>query len=102
MKHIADQDELFGLVPQQPRPFRLRVNDIIHVDNRLGLIIRITESAAVVLVNRRVREFKTRFDKPVRFQPPPMKFRISANSESEILNRKERRKRKQRNGKEIA
>ena len=88
MKHIADQDELFGLVPQQPRPFRLRVNDIIHVDNRLGLIIRITESAAVVLVNRRVREFKTRFDKPVRFFQPPKTIRISPDSEVEILNRK--------------
>jgi hypothetical protein len=39
-------------------------------------------------MNRPVRDFKTRFDKPVRFQPPPIMFRIGANSESEILNRK--------------
>jgi hypothetical protein len=74
-------------------PFRLRVNDIIRVNgNRLGRIIRVTECAAVVLVNPQAREFKTRFDRPVRFQPSPMTFRISANAGTEILNRKQRRK----------
>ena len=101
MKDIADQGELFGLVLQRQHPFRLRVNDIIRVDNRLGRIIRVTECAAVVLVNRRTREFTTRFDRHVRFQPSAVTFRISANSGTEILNRKARKKRKQRNGKEI-
>jgi hypothetical protein len=39
-------------------------------------------------MNRPVRDFKTRFDKPVRFQPPPTLFRISPQSEVPILNRK--------------
>ena len=100
MKHIAEQAELFGLVLQRPHPFRLRTNDIIRVDGSLGRIIRVTECAAVVLVNRPARTFKTRFDKPVRFQPSPVTFRISANAGAEILNRKAGKKRKQRNGKE--
>jgi len=100
VKDIAGQGELFGLVLQRRHPFRLRVNDLIRVDDRLGLIIRVTESAAVVLVNRKVREFKTRFDKHVRLQPSPVTFRISPNTETEVLNRKARKQRKQPNGKE--
>src|ERR1035438_5163826 len=100
MKDIANQGELFGLVLQRRHPFRLRANDVIRVDGRLARIIRVTECAAVVLVNRPARAFKTRFDKPVRFQPSAVTFRISADSETEILNRKVRKKRKQLNGKE--
>ena len=100
MNGNGEQAELFGLILQRRHPFRLRANDVIRIDGRLGRIIRVTESAAVVLVNRPERNFKTRFDKPVRFQPPPVRFRISANAETEILNRKIRKKRKQPNGKE--
>jgi hypothetical protein len=39
-------------------------------------------------MNQRVRVFKTRFDKPVRFEQPPKLFRISPHSELPILNRK--------------
>ena len=74
--------------------------NVIRIDGKLGLVIRVSECSAVVLVNRRVREFTTRFDKRVRIRPSPVMFRISANSEAEILNRKARKKRKQRNGKE--
>jgi hypothetical protein len=70
------------------RSFRLRVNDVVPVDGRLGRVIRVTECAAVVLVNPPARDFKTRFDKPVRFQPSAVTVRIGANSEIEILNRK--------------
>jgi hypothetical protein len=42
-------------------------------------------------MNVPVREFKTRFDKPVRFQPPPHQFYISPNSEVTVLNRKANR-----------
>jgi len=42
-------------------------------------------------MNLPVREFKTRFDKPVRFQPPPKLFRISPQSDVPVLNRKPRR-----------
>jgi hypothetical protein len=42
-------------------------------------------------MNRQPRVFKTRFDKPVRFEQPPAMFRISPQAEVEILNRKGRR-----------
>jgi len=86
---MNEQPELFGLVWQTRSPsFRLRVNDIIRIEGKLGRVIRVNECAAVVIVNRPPREFTTRFDKPVRFQPSPVTFRISANSEVKILNRR--------------
>lgn len=78
-----------------PQFFRLRVNDVIRLDGRLGRVIRVTDCAAVVLLNRPSREFTTRFDKPVRFQPGPVRVRISANAEQEILNRKAPTRRQQ-------
>jgi hypothetical protein len=90
------QGELFGIFWQSPPPFRLRVNDVIRYDGRLGRIIRVTDCAAVVLMRRSRREFKTRFDKPVRFQPSPKIFRISPDSEVEILNRKPRKRRQRK------
>ena len=91
-----EQAELFGVIFKNPHPFRLRTNDVIRVGNRLGRIIRVTDCAAVVLMNRPVREFVTRFDKPVRLQPSPLIFRISVNSELEIINRKKKRKAERR------
>ena len=95
MKDIREQGEFFGLVLQQRHPFRLRANDVIRIDGKLCRIIRVNECAAVVLMNRRTREFTTRFDKQVRFHPPPVTFRISVNADTEILNRKAGRKHKQ-------
>ena len=88
----TDQPELVGLIwrPRQ-HEFRLRVGDVIRYENRLCRVIRVTECAAVILMNRPVRQFTTRFDKPVRFQPAPTLVRIYSNSEVEILNRRERR-----------
>ena len=77
MEPPSEQAELFGLVwPPWPQLFRLRVNDVIRIEGRLGRVIRVTECAAVVLMNRPARTFTTRFDRPVRFQPPPATFRI--------------------------
>ena len=90
----GQQPELFGVIFRQPHPFRLRAKDVIRIGDRLGRIIRVTESAAVVVMNRPAREFVTRFDKRVRLQPSPLVFRISANSETEIVNRKFPKKRK--------
>jgi hypothetical protein len=94
MELVNEQAELFGLLWWPLRhPFRLRANDVIRFNGRLGRVIRVSECSAVVLMNRPTRDFTTRFDKHVRFQPPPFVFRISPNSEIEILNRKGRAKR---------
>ena len=83
------QAEFVGIIwhPLQ-HSFRLHAGDVIRYDGRLCRVLRVNESAAVVLMNRPVREFKTRFDKPVRFPPAPAVFRISPESEVEILNLK--------------
>lgn len=84
-----EQGELFAVVWEyRENPFRLRTDDLVRIENRIGRVLRVTESAAIVLVNQPKREFKTRFDKPVRFQPAPITFRISANSEIEVIYRK--------------
>jgi hypothetical protein len=97
MNKNGEQAELFGLIWRPYHyPFRLRVNDIVRINEKLGRVIRINECAAVVLINQSARQFTTRFDKPVHFQPPPVTVRISVNSETEILNRKAPEKRKPR------
>jgi hypothetical protein len=79
----------FGIIWRTAsRPFRLRAGDVIRFNERLCRVVHVSECAAVVIVNRPVRDFKTRFDKPVRFHPPPALFRISPQSEVQILNRK--------------
>jgi hypothetical protein len=90
-----NQTEFVGIIWQPLElPYRLRAGDVIRLtDGKLCRVIRVTESSAVVIMNRPVRDFKTRFDKPVRFTPPPALFHISANSESEILNLKKRERR---------
>ncbi len=86
-----EQTELVGMLWQPLRhPFRLHAGDAIRFDGRLCRVLRVNDCAAVVLMNRPIRAFKTRFDKPVRFQPPPAVFRISPNAEIEILNLKQR------------
>lgn len=93
-KFIDPNQIEFGIIWKQlVYPFRLRAGDVIRYDNRLCRVIRVTECAAVVIMNRPTRDFKTRFDKPVRFTPPPALFRISANSSAEILNLKKYEKR---------
>lgn len=83
-----NQAEFVGIIWQDlQHPFRLHAGDVIRFDNRLCRVIRVNECAAVVIMNRPAREFTTRFDKPVRFTPPPATFRISPQSECEILNR---------------
>ena len=92
-----DQPELVGLIwrPRQQQ-FRLCAGDVILYENRLCRVVRVNECAAVILMNRPIRQFMTRFDKPVRFTPSPAVVRICSNSEVEILNRKPDRGRKSR------
>ena len=83
------QTEFVGIIWQPlQHPFRLHAGDVIRLDGSLGRVVRVNECAAVIIMNRPMRDFKTRFDKPVRFQPPPALFRISPQSEVEILNPK--------------
>src|SRR5438270_2371187 len=97
MNNNVEKDQLLGLIWRPHwHPFRLRVNDVIRVAGRLGRVIRVTECAAVVLINSPVRDFTTRFDRHVRFRTPPLMVRIAANSETEVLNRKRQKKRKGR------
>ena len=88
-RNLVDPNQTeFGLVWQPlAYAFRLRAGDVIRHDGRLCRVVRVNECAAVVIMNRPMRDFKTRFDKPVRFTPPPAMFRISPNSDTEILNR---------------
>ena len=91
-KHFSEpqQTEFVGLIWQPLElPFRLRAGDVFRSGGKLCRVLRVNECAAVVIMNRPVRDFKTRFDKPVRFTPPPAMFRISPQSEVEILNLKE-------------
>jgi hypothetical protein len=89
-RRLVDPNQIeFGIIWQPfKHPFRLHAGDVIRFNDRLCRVIRVSECAAVVIMNRPVRDFKTRFDKPVRFHPPPMMFRISPQSEVPILNRK--------------
>jgi len=67
-------------------PFRLRAGDVLRLaDGKLCRVMRVNDCSAVVIMNQPARVFKTRFDKPVRFQPPPKMFRISPHSEVEII-----------------
>lgn len=90
-RHLPNsaQAELFAVVwmPSASRQFRLRAGDVIQLNGALGRVIRVSESSAVVILNQQPREFTTRFDRRVRFQPKPATFRISPNSEVPILNR---------------
>ena len=89
--HDPNQIE-FGILWQIPEhPFRLRAGDVIRFNDRLCRVVRVNDCAAVVIMNRPVRDFKTRFDKPVRFQPPPALFSISPHSEVTVFNRKQTR-----------
>ena len=82
-----NQTEFVGIIWQPlSHPFRLHAGDVFRLDNRLCRVLRVNDCAAVVLMKRPVRHFKTRFDKPVRFQQPPAIFRISPNAEVKILN----------------
>ena len=86
-----DQDE-FGIIWElSAYPFKLRAGDVFKFNERLCRVLRVNYSAAVVIMSRPVREFKTRFDKPVKFQPPPHQFYVSPNSEVAVLNRKAKR-----------
>jgi hypothetical protein len=69
-------------------PYRLREGDIIRYEDQTCPVLRVTDCAAVVAMERPAREFTTIFGKQVRIQPKPRLVRISSNSTVPILNRK--------------
>ena len=85
-----NQPEFFGIVwlTSETHPHRLRAGDVIRYAGKLARIVRVNDCAAVVVMNRPTRQFETRFRGKVTFQPAPALFRISPQSECEILNRK--------------
>jgi hypothetical protein len=85
-----NQTEFFGIVwlTSETHPHRLRAGDVIRYGDKLARIVRVNDCAAVVVMSRPVRQFETRFRGTVKFQPAPARFRISPQSECEILNRK--------------
>ena len=87
MKRVGGYRPTYRLLPAG-YPFKWRAGDVFKFCDRLCRVIRVHYSSAVVIMSRPVRKFKTRFDKPVMFQPPPQQFYISPNSEVAILNRK--------------
>ena len=81
----------FGIIWElSAYPYKLRAGDVFKFNERLCRVVRVNYSSAVVIMSQPVREFKTRFDKPVKFQPPPKRFYISPDSEVTVLNRKVR------------
>ena len=63
--HDPNQTE-FGIIWQLAEyPFKLRAGDVFKFNERLCRVLRVNYSSAIVIMNRPVREFKTRFDKPV-------------------------------------
>jgi len=69
----ARQQALLTPKPPLRHPFRLRVNDWVRLDGRIGRVVRVTEAAAVVLVKRPVREFTTSARHPPLSGSPPIR-----------------------------
>jgi hypothetical protein len=78
-------------VDRTQHPFRLQAGDVIQYDGKLCRVLRVNDCAAVLVMNRPMRRFVTRFDRPVCFQPRPALFRLSPNAEVPILNRMKHR-----------
>jgi hypothetical protein len=91
-RNVRDPNQAeFGIIWRLPGyPFKLRAGDVIRLNERLCRVIRVSECSAVIIMNQPVRAFKTRFDKPVRFEQPPKLIHISPQSDLHILNRRKR------------
>ena len=67
--------------------FTLRAGDVVRYAGQNCQVLRVTESAAVIVVVQKPRTISPRFGKPVTIQPAPKHAWISPNSEIPILNR---------------
>jgi len=67
--------------------YTLRVGALVEYAGQLCHVVRVSESAAVVVVIRKPRTITLRFGKPVTIPPAPKLQRISAQSEIPTLNR---------------
>jgi hypothetical protein len=77
----------FGL-PKLNSPYRLRAGDVVLFENRPCPVLRVSDCAAVIAVNKPSRQFTTLFGVSVRIRPKPALVRISCNSLCPILKRR--------------
>ena len=95
LKTPLDRTQLMALIGELAVPVRdilrrkdtpydaLKLDDAALSDDDLIAAILLHP----ILMNRPVRRFTTRFDRPVSFQPKPAVARISPHSEVPVLNR---------------
>ncbi len=64
---------------------RLQAGQTVSFEGRPCSVVRVSDCAAVIAVNKPAKEFTTLFGVRVHIQPKPALVRISANSEIPIL-----------------
>lgn len=69
-------------------PYRLRVGDVVLFENRPCPVLRVSDCAAVIAVNKPARQFTTIWGVTVRIKPKPALVRISPNALCRILKRR--------------
>lgn len=79
----------FGL-SKLASPYRLRAGDVILFENRPCPVLRVSDCAAVIAVNKPSRQFTTIWGEEVCIKPKPALVRISSNSLCPILKRRGR------------
>ena len=77
----------FGL-PRIASPYRLRSGDVVLFENRPCPVLRVSDCAAVIAVNKPSRQFTTIWGVTVRIRPKPALVRISSNALCPILKRR--------------
>ena len=77
----------YGL-PKIASPYRLRAGDVVLFQNRACPVLRVSDCAAVIAVNKPARQFTTIWGKTVRIKPKPALVRISSNALCPILKRR--------------
>jgi len=74
--------------PKLSSPYRLRAGDVVLYENRPCPVLRVSECAAVIAMNKPTRQFTTIWGVTVRIKPKPALVRISSNSLCPILKRR--------------
>ena len=69
-------------------PYRLRAGDVVLFQNRPCPVLRVSDCAAVIAVNKPAKQFTTIWGVTVRIKPKPALVRISSNALCPILKRR--------------